>query len=75
MLAKKTLLPLVPKKLTGGPSGKNAGFTCGATGALGNGGTTPVIEHVITRQKAHHVTVSNDGVHQKQTADLQTCTQ
>lgn len=29
--------------LTGGPSGKNAGFTCGATGALGNPGTIPVI--------------------------------
>lgn len=30
--------------LTGGPSGKNAGFTCGATGALGNPGTIPVIQ-------------------------------
>ena len=75
MLAKQTLLPLALKQLTGGPSGKNAGFTCGATGALGNGGTTPVIEHVITHQKAHHVTLSNDGVQQIQTADLQTYTQ
>lgn len=30
--------------LTGGPSGKNAGLTCGATGALGNPGTIPVIQ-------------------------------
>lgn len=29
------------EKLTGGPSGKNAGFTCGATGGLGKCGTMP----------------------------------
>lgn len=31
----------VRDKLTGGPSGKNAGLTCGATGGFGNCGTMP----------------------------------